>query len=134
MPEDPDEIARRIVDATNRADADAFVALLTPDVEWQDDLFGTEGTRTYRGRAQVREWLARVWEPWKALDMRPTEIERAPDGRIVFGFELTASGKESGVETQARFWTVSRLEAGKIKTRRTFRDRADARKAAGLSD
>jgi hypothetical protein len=66
--------------------------------------------------------------------MKAIEIESAPSGRIVLGFELTASGKESGVETRARFWTVSQLEDGKIRTRKSFRDRAEALEAAGLSD
>jgi ketosteroid isomerase-like protein len=49
------ELVRQVVDATNRGDADAFVAALSPDVEWEDNLFGTEGGRTYRGAAEVRD-------------------------------------------------------------------------------
>ena len=45
------EIARQVVDAVNRRDPDAFVAALSHDVEWEDNLFGTEGARTYRGAA-----------------------------------------------------------------------------------
>jgi ketosteroid isomerase-like protein len=127
------ELVRQIVDATNRRDADAFVAALDPDVEWEDDLFGTGGARTYRGAAGVREWLAQVWEPWESLHMEAVEITPAGDDLLLIGFELTASGRESGVETNARFWTVSRLADGKVRTRKTFLDRAEARRVAGLS-
>jgi ketosteroid isomerase-like protein len=128
------EIVRRVVDATNRGDPDAFVAALSPDVEWEDNLFWTEGGRTYRGAAEVREWLNQVWEPWETLHMEALEITPACDGRLFVGFELTARGKESGAETRARFWTVSQIADGKIRTRQAFRDRAQALQAAGLSE
>jgi ketosteroid isomerase-like protein len=128
-----EEIVRRVIDATNRGDADAFVANLSPDVEWEDDLFGTEGGRTYRGTEEMRDWLRQVWEPWESLHMEADEIVSASAGRVVVGFELTASGKESGAETRARFWTVCGIADGKIRTRRTFRDRDEALEAAGLS-
>jgi ketosteroid isomerase-like protein len=128
------ELVRQVVDATNRGDADAFVATLSPDVEWEDNLFWTEGARTYRGAAEVREWLAQVWEPWESLRMEALEIIAASDGHLLVGFELTASGKESGAETQARFWTVSRIADGKIRTRKAYLDRAEAIQAAGLSE
>ena len=133
-PQEKVEIVRQVVDATNNGDPDAFVAALSPDVEWEDNLFGTEGGRTYRGAAEVREWLAQVWEPWERLHMEAVEVASARDDLLFVGFELTASGKGSGVETRARFWTISRIAGGKIKTRKTFRDRGEALQAAGLSD
>jgi ketosteroid isomerase-like protein len=128
------EIARQVVDAVNRRDADAFVAALSPDVEWEDDLFGTESDRTYRGTVEVRGWLDRIWEPWESLHMEVLEIIPAGGDRVIFGFELTARGKESGAETHARFWTVTRIADGKIRSRQTFNDRREALAAAGLTD
>jgi ketosteroid isomerase-like protein len=133
MPDNSEEIVRRVVDATNRRDPEAFVAALSPDVEWQDNLFGTEANRTYRGAVEMREWLSRVWEPWETLHMEALEITPASDDRIVVGFELTARGKESGAETRARFWTISRIAGGKIRSRRSFGARAEALEAAGLT-
>jgi ketosteroid isomerase-like protein len=133
MADDKVEIVRRVVDATNRRDADAFVAALSPDVEWEDNLFWTEAGRTYRGAGEVREWLNQVWEPWETLHMEALEITPAGDSRLFVGFELTARGKESGAETRARFWTVSQIADGKIRTRHAFRDRARALEAAGLA-
>jgi ketosteroid isomerase-like protein len=128
------EIVRRVVDAVNRRDADAFIAALTPDVEWEDTLFGTEGGRTYRGAAEVREWLNEVWQPWESLHMEVLEFTPGPDDRVFVEFELTARGKESGVETHARFWTVSRIAEGKIASRQIFGDRSSALEAAGLTE
>jgi ketosteroid isomerase-like protein len=134
MSDENAEIVQRVVDATNRGDPDAFVAALSPDVEWEDNLFWTEGDRTYRGAAEVRDWLNQVWEPWETLRMEALEITPAGDGRLLVGFELTARGKESGAETRARFWTVSQIADGKIRTRQAFRDRARALEAAGLAE
>jgi len=127
------EAIRRVVNATNHRDPDAFVAALSADVEWEDTLFWTERGRTYRGAAEVREWLDQVWEPWEALRMEAQEITSAGDDRVVVGFELTARGKESGAETHGQFWTVCEIADGKVRTRRTFRDRAEAFEAAGLA-
>ena len=128
------EIVRRIVDATNRRDAGAFVATLTPDVEWEDTAFWTEGPRTYRGRAGVREWLDLILEPWESVHLEAGEITDAPDGRLFVGFGFVARGKESGALTQLRFWTVTWMAEGKIRRRQAFLDRAAALKAAGLSE
>jgi ketosteroid isomerase-like protein len=127
------EVVRRIVDATNHRDPEAFLAALSPDVEWEDSLFWTEGDRTYRGVAEMREWLKQVWEPWESLRMEAQEITSAGENRVVVGFELTARGRESGAETHAQFWTVTEIADGRIRARRSFRDRAEAYEAAGLA-
>ena len=134
MSADHVEIVRRVVDATNQRDPDAFVAALSPDVEWEDHLFWTQERRTYRGTAEVRELLSQVWGPWDALHMEALEITPAGDDRLLIGFELTARGRESGAETKARFWTVSEIADGKVRTRKSFRDRAGALEAAGLTE
>jgi ketosteroid isomerase-like protein len=134
MSDENAEIVQRVVDATNRRDPDAFVAALSHDVEWEDNLFWTEGNRTYRGAGEVREWLNEIWEPWETLRMEALEITPTSDGRLFVGFELTARGKESGAETRARFWTLSQIADGKIRSRKAFRDRAQALSAAGLAE
>jgi ketosteroid isomerase-like protein len=134
MSEEVVEIVRRVVDATNRMDADAFVATLSPEVEWEDNLFWTEGSRTFRGAAEVRGWLSEVWEPWESLRMEAVEITEASDGLLFVEFDLTARGRESGAETRHRFWTVTRIADGRIRTRKTFLDRSEALEAAGLRE
>jgi ketosteroid isomerase-like protein len=43
MPQENVELVRQVVEATNRRDAEAFVATLSPDVEWEDAVYWTEG-------------------------------------------------------------------------------------------
>ena len=133
--ENVEKIALQQVDAVNRADADAFIATTSPDVEWEDSIFWSEGVRTYRGREELREWFNQVVvEPWESLQCGVEEIVEAPDDRVFFGGTLTACGKDSGVETQLHFWTVSWLANGKITRRRVFLARNEALEAAGLSE
>jgi ketosteroid isomerase-like protein len=54
------EIGLQQVDAVHRRDADTFVATVSPDVEWEDSMFWSEVSRTYRGRAELRKWFNQV--------------------------------------------------------------------------
>jgi ketosteroid isomerase-like protein len=129
------ETAQQQVDAVNRRDADAFVAVVSPDVEWEDSIFWSEGSRTYRGRTEVREWFDHVVvEPWESLLCEAEEILAAADDRVFFGGVLTARGKESGVDTRLHFWSVTWVANGLITRRQVFLERAEALEAAGLSE
>ena len=129
------EIALQQVEAVNQQDADAFVATVSPDVEWHDSAFWSGVSRTYRGRAEVREWFDEVVvEPWERLHCEIKEITEAADDRLFFGGHLTARGKGSGVDTELHFWTVNWIADGKVTQRKVFLERAEALEAAGLSE
>ena len=128
------EVALELIEASNRQDVDAWIALLSPDVEWEDPAFWSEPTRTYRGRAEAREWYDRVVEPWESLHFEVKEIADAPDNRVFADTVLTTRGEGSGVETQIRLWYVVWVADGKITRQRVFRSRDEALEAAGLSE
>jgi ketosteroid isomerase-like protein len=128
------EIVRQGIEALNRRDVDALLALVSPDVEWEDSVFWSEPARTYRGKAELREWFNRVVEPWESVHFEVEEITEAADDRLFFGGCLTTRGKTSGVETRARAWTVVWITNGKVTRRQVFLDRAEALEAAGLSE
>ena len=128
------EVVRQVVEAINRRDADAFVATVSPEVEWEDAVFWTESPRTFRGRAGVRDWLNQILEPWESVHLDAEEVTDVSDGRFVVGFAFTARGKESGVETQLRFWALCWVADGTITRREVFHERAEALEAAGLRE
>ena len=128
------EILLKHLVALNRGDAEALVATVSPDVEWEDAMFGTEVPRIYRGRDEVREWFNRVLEPWESIHAEPDEIREASDGRILVGGVMTARGKGSDAEIQQRGWFVVWVAHGTITKRRVFLDRDEALEAAGLSE
>jgi ketosteroid isomerase-like protein len=128
------ELVRQVVEAINQRDADAFVATVSPDVEWEDAVFWTETPHTFRGRAGVREWLSQILEPWESFHVEADEVTDASADCFVVGFDFTARGKESGVQTQLRFWALCWVADGRITRREVFRERAEALEAAGLSE
>jgi ketosteroid isomerase-like protein len=128
------EVALQAVDAANRRDPDAFVACLSPDVEWEEN-GDVPGARViYRGRAEVREWFEEVLAaPWERFHIEVEEITEASGGAVFSGLLITARGRGSGVETELRFWTASWLAGGMVTRRRVFWTREEALEAAGLA-
>lgn len=111
---------------------DAFVALASEDVEWEDSMFWSEPTRIYRGRAELREWLDRVLEPWDSLHFEVEEMTEAADDLVFGGARLTGRGKGSGVQAEIRGWFVCKVVGGEITRRQVFLDRDEGLEAAGL--
>jgi len=134
MSEENVENIKLAVEAFNRRDADAFVALASPDVEWEDAIFWSGVSRIYRGRDELRDWFEQVVEPWASIHIAAEEIIEASDGRLLVGLSLAARGKGSGVETQLHAWQVNWFTDCKTARRQIFRERAEALEAAGLSE
>ena len=121
-------------DAFNRQDVGAFVATASPDVEWDDAIFWSGVTRTYRGRAELRDWFNQVSEPWQSIHVEVEEIADVDD-RVFFDLLINARGKESGAEAPGlRVWCVVWVADRQVTRRRVFRDRKAALEAAGLSN
>jgi ketosteroid isomerase-like protein len=129
------EVVRKLLDAGNQRDPDAFIALLRPDVEW-DDSAGFPGLRgIYRGRAEARGWFDRaVLEIWDQFHIRTEEITDAGDDRVLVELLLTTRGRTSGVETELRVWFILWLTDRQIARRQLFWTSDEALEAAGLSE
>jgi ketosteroid isomerase-like protein len=125
---------RELVAAFNRGDADAFAALCVPDVEWEDAIFWTETSRTFRGREEVRSWFAQMREPWEDVQVAAEDFVEAGEDTLVHALSVTSRGKGSGVETKLLVWQVMAFTDGKTATRKVFRGRDEALEAAGLSE
>ena len=130
------EVVRQMVDAVTRGDADAFVALCSPDVDWEENIVVFPGLRRhYRGPAGLREWLEDGFgEEWQEIRVEVEELVDAPDERVLAGGRLVGRGKFSGVETELRGYWVLWFEDGKVVRRQVFLDRSEALEAAGLSE
>jgi ketosteroid isomerase-like protein len=127
------ESIKLAIEAFNRRDADAFVALASPDVEWEDGIFWSGVSRIYRGRDELRDWFEQVVEPWASIHLDAEEFIEASDGRLLVGLRLTARGEGSGADTRMHAWQVNWFTDGKTGRRQVFRERAEALEAAGLS-
>lgn len=126
----------RLADAVNRHDADAFVALCAPNVDWEENTSVYPGLRShYRGTAEVREWFEQAFlEFWADFHVEVQEITAAPAGRCFGDLFLVGRGRSSGIETRLRVYQVLWFEEGKVTRRQLFLDRAEALDSAGLSE
>jgi ketosteroid isomerase-like protein len=124
------------VEAVNRRDADAFAAVVSPEVEWETnpEMVGLGGI--YRGRAGVREWIEQLigLETWESVQVEVGEITEASDDRVVVEMLAKARGRGSGALTELRLWQVFWFADGLIRRRQAFWTREEAVEAAGLSE
>ncbi len=129
MPQRNLEAIREMLEAVTRRDQDAFVACLTPDVEW-DDREGWPGIRRiYHGRSGVRKW----WDAFMDVgNIASAEIEELQerDDRVLLGVYGTFRGRYGDFD--ARAWYVFWLANGKVARAQLFWARDQALKAAGL--
>jgi ketosteroid isomerase-like protein len=135
MSEENVEVLRKLTDAANRGDADAFVGLLDPDVVWEENRELPGLREVYRGRAEVRDWFDQVViEPWETLHAENGEITELSDDRVFAETVLTVRGKGSGVPVGLEFWSLVSFADGKIARRQVFWTRDEALEAAGLRE
>ncbi len=129
------ELVRGGIDAFNRRDVDAFVALLAPDVVWEENPELPGLRDVYRGRAEVREWFKEaLLEPWESFHVAIEEITELSGDLVFTETVLTARGTGSGAPVELRFWSVLWVAESKLARRQVFWTRDDALKAAGLSE
>jgi ketosteroid isomerase-like protein len=126
------EIARSGLEAFNRHDVDAVVALLSPDVVWEENPVLPGLRDVYHGRAEVREWMAALLEVFENPQVEVVELTALGDDQVFAEAVLTARGKGSGVPVDLRFWTVARFAESKVTRRQVFWTRDQALEAAGL--
>ena len=128
------ELGLRTLDAFERRDVEAFVALVSPDVVWEENPVLPGLRDVYRGRAEVREWMEAVLEDFEDVEVEVVEITALGDDRVFAEAVLTARGKESGVPVDLRFWMVLWFAESKITRRQVFWTKDEAVEAAGLSE
>jgi ketosteroid isomerase-like protein len=132
------EVVRRVYDAWNRHDLDAFLSFVHPDAEWGGDDAATDlflGVKSvYVGREGVREWWNAVKEPWAYFK---SHVQRTFAGgdTVVTVVRFEAEGKESGARVELPFITnVTRFKGGLIIRFNAYYSLEEALAAAGLSE
>jgi ketosteroid isomerase-like protein len=135
MSEENVEAFKRGTDAYNHRDVDALLEELDPEVEWHSALlipFGGEGT-VGRGHSGILKVLGEVYEALAEIHLDYSEIRDLGD-RIVGIGRIRTRGKQSGVETEMAFGTVTDMKNGKAIRIWTYLDPQEALEAAGLSE
>jgi ketosteroid isomerase-like protein len=124
------EIVRRAVDAFGRGDADAFAALMAPELEWTTGLGAVEG-EVFRGHEGVRTYFARLGSAWHEFRLLPDEFRDLGDVVLVLG-RLEGRGRGGSVPVDAPVGTVWDLRDGKVWRLRAYLDPRKALETAGV--
>ena len=112
------QLIRDGVDAVNRADAEAFVKALHPDVEWEAGGEPFAGFRLlYRGRAEVLEWFEQALGRWEGLRGHVEEITELGDDGYMLSILMTARDKTRSGKTRIRKWQLLWFSDGKLRRR-----------------
>ena len=90
----------RVYDAWNRGDIDAAVESLDPEIECVLPETGMN-TGTYRGREEVREFLASYLEVFEFFRFEAEQMDEDGD-RVAVQMRVRARGRGSGVEVELR--------------------------------
>jgi ketosteroid isomerase-like protein len=134
MPRDKVDLAKRFVEIYNRRDVDgAFAEFVTPDFEWWPALTRAVEGGCYRGREGVERFVADTNENWEELQIVPEEFRDLGD-RVLTLARLTGRGKGSGAPVDQPAATILDFRGDRILRVRAYFDRAEALRAAGLSE
>jgi ketosteroid isomerase-like protein len=127
------EIVRRSFEAFARKGPEAVVDFWDADIElWMPSGLIQAGG-TYRGRAEVLDWMREWAEAWEEIDYTAEEFTEAGD-TVVVSVLYNGRGKGSGVKVEGRFWYVMKLRNGKLLRWELHPERSQALEAAGLRE
>jgi ketosteroid isomerase-like protein len=133
MSEENVEVVRKLSDAFNRGDLDAWLGLLSPEVAWESlPLVGFRDV--YRGRAEARAWIEQLVEDFEDAHLQIEEITALSNDRVFFGYTQIGRGRGSGLPGELRGWAILWVAKGLITRRQVFWTRDEALEAAGLSE
>ena len=123
---------RAAIEAFNRRDRAAFLALCDPDYEnipprdWPE-------SAPIRGREAVWEFFVKGQEPWDKASFTLDEVIDAGEDTVVAHQQAEVHGKTSGADVAWSYWQVITSRDGKALRSQWFTDRAEALEAAGLA-
>jgi ketosteroid isomerase-like protein len=117
--------------AFNRADFDAAVAPLDPQIEWTEPA-EFPGGGTYHGREAVKGYLRQSRAGWAEGTSEPEHFITAGNRIVVFVYARFRK-KGSNEWQEVRLADVYTMRAGKIVQMNAFSDRQKALKWAGVA-
>jgi ketosteroid isomerase-like protein len=124
------ELFRQALDAFNRRDRDAWLALCEPDFENAPPSDWPESA-PMRGREAIWDFFVSNMDPWEESRFEFGELIDAGE-RVVAEQHATVRGKSSGARVAWSYWHVLTVRDGRAVRSDWFITRAEALAAAGL--
>jgi ketosteroid isomerase-like protein len=132
MSEENVELYRRGIEAFNRRDLDAFLALAHPDVVGFARVTAIEG-RSYRGHDGTREWWVDLLGVFPDFRIEIDWVRDAGD-RTVSELRNSAHGDGSVAPLEESVWQVVEWRDGRVVRWQIYESEQNALEAAGLSE
>ena len=127
------EIARKAMEAFNRRDRDAWLALNDPEVEFRADPEWPE-SGIVRGREAVWDFGVGLTVAWEQDAFETVEVIDAGDDVLAVRYRRPVLGKSSGIADVLDYWCLHTFRRGRILSHEWFSSRKKALEAAGLSE
>ena len=125
------ETLRAALDAWNRGDLDAWLAVWDEEAEFYP--LRSKVGRPYRGHEGVRQFWVEIGAVWAGARVSMDDIRDAGDRFVAVG-RLTAGVRASGAGLDIPLGIVGAVRNGKVVYARFFSDPTEALEAAGLSE
>jgi len=135
------EVVRRFFEVRSAflrgdADGETFGEMFDPQVEvcWHDQQTYPDTPQELRGATAVVAFSEQYRDGWVDVTADLLELSEAPGGRVLAFSRQSARGRQSGVPIVIHFFEVFTVQDGRVGKAEFFRHRADAVRAAGLSE
>lgn len=122
------DLLRAGYDAWNRADLDAWLELLDPDIVIRTSGAFPDFAPEYRGLEGAGKFWRQMLEPWEDFRIEVEQIEEEGD-IVAAGIRFVARGRDSGVDVELRFGSGIRVRDGvavELVNRRSFEEVREA--------
>jgi ketosteroid isomerase-like protein len=127
------EATRQLIQAFNRRDLAAMTQRFDSEVEWTPGGPAAVERAVYRGREEVSDGFAAIWETWEVFKLEEHEARDLGDSILWLG-RAQLKGSASHVELDQEFAIGFLLDGGKIVRIDGFRTWQEALEAAGLEE
>jgi ketosteroid isomerase-like protein len=126
-------VVRKGIEAWNQHDADLWLSYAVPDVEWMPAGPAAVERSVYRGRDEVAQGFAAVWQTWDVFEFEESQVRDLGDEVLWLG-RVRMRGAASQVDLDQEFAIHSRLRSGKVVSFRAFLAWGEALESVGLRE
>jgi len=130
MPPGNVDVVRRMTDAFLAGDADAALALMHADVEFEAP--ARPDARVWRGRDGVSRAIAEWIATWDDYSFDVHDYLEAPDGRVLVTWTERGRGRGSGIPIEHHGGYAVTVRDGAIVHMALYNELSEARAAVGL--
>jgi len=127
------EVVRRWFEFYNRRDEAGLTQLNTPDYEMRSVFAGIEAGGIFRGDAFPAEYFRTLDDAYEQFELTAEEFIDVGAAVLMVG-QIAWRGRGSGAAGHDPLFAVFWLRAGKVFREESFKVRAEAFEAAGLTE